>query len=79
MEGSYIVTDVKRQTNMPGVHAAGYARATPLRLVVATGADSAIDAMQYEKYIGSLKKEKIKVAPYRAVPPDKKEIKNVCS
>ena len=58
MEGGYILTDEKMQTNIPGVYAAGDVRVTPLRQVVTACADGAIAAMQCDKYISSLKKKK---------------------
>ena len=55
MEGGYIKTNEKMETNIPGVYAAGDVRVTPLRQVVTACADGAIAAMQCSKYVGSLK------------------------
>ena len=55
MQGGYIVTNEKMETNVPGVYAAGDVRVTPLRQVVTACADGAIAAMQCSKYVGSLK------------------------
>ena len=55
MQGGYIVTNEKMETNVPGVYAAGDVRVTPLRQVVTACADGAIAAMQCGKYINTLK------------------------
>lgn len=55
MQGGYIVTNEKMETNMPGVYAAGDVRVTPLRQVVTACADGAIAAMQCGKYLNTLK------------------------
>ena len=55
MEGGYIKTNEKMETNVPGVYAAGDVRVTPLRQVVTACADGAIAAMQCGKYINTIK------------------------
>ena len=56
MEGGYIPTTARMETNLPGVYAAGDVRVTPLRQVVTACADGAIAAMQCEKYVAALEK-----------------------
>ena len=51
MQGGYIKTNEKMETNIPGVFAAGDVRVTPLRQVVTACADGAVAAMQCEKYL----------------------------
>ena len=55
MEGGYIRTNGKMETNIPGVYAAGDVRVTPLRQVVTACADGAVAAMQCGKYLKGLK------------------------
>lgn len=55
MQGGYILTNEKMETNIPGVYAAGDVRVTPLRQVVTACSDGAIAAMQAGKYVSSLK------------------------
>lgn len=51
MEGGYIRTNERMETNIPGVYAAGDVRVTPLRQVVTACSDGAVAAMQCEKYL----------------------------
>lgn len=55
MQGGYIVTNEKMETNIPGVYAAGDVRVTPLRQVVTACADGAVAAMQCVKYLRNKK------------------------
>ena len=55
MQGGYIVTNEKMETNIPGVYAAGDVRVTPLRQVVTACADGAVAAMQCGKYLRNKK------------------------
>jgi thioredoxin reductase (NADPH) len=55
MQGGYIKTNEKMETNIPGVFAAGDVRVTPLRQVVTACADGAVAAMQAGKYLNTLK------------------------
>ena len=56
MQGGYIVTNEKMETNIPGVYAAGDVRVTPLRQVVTACADGAVAAVQCGKYLDALGK-----------------------
>lgn len=50
----YIITSEKMETNVPGVYAAGDARATYLRQVITAAADGAVAAYAAEKYLGEM-------------------------
>jgi thioredoxin reductase (NADPH) len=54
MEGGYIKTNEKMETNIPGVYAAGDVRVTPLRQVVTACADGASAALSAIRYINAL-------------------------
>ena len=55
MQGGYILTNERMETNIPGVYAAGDVRVTPLRQVVTACADGAVAAMQCERYLSGRK------------------------
>jgi thioredoxin reductase (NADPH) len=54
----YIVTDELLRTNIPGVFAAGDIRNTPLRQVATAVGDGALVAVQVEKYVSEIEREK---------------------
>ena len=54
MDGGYIKTTERMETNVSGVFAAGDVRKTPLRQVVTAAADGAIAATWAEKYIAAM-------------------------
>lgn len=57
-ERGYIVTDQFLRTNIPGVFAAGDIRNTPLRQVATAVGDGALAAVQVEKYLSEIEKQK---------------------
>jgi len=57
-ERGYIVTDEFLRTNIPGVYAAGDIRNTPLRQVATAVGDGALAAVQVEKYLSEIEKQK---------------------
>ena len=53
-EGGFIITDDHRQTNIPGVYAAGDVRRTPLRQIVTAVGDGAVAAYEAMHYLENL-------------------------
>lgn len=53
-EGHFIITDDHKQTNIPGVYAAGDVRKTPLRQVVTAVGDGAIAANEAMHYLENM-------------------------
>lgn len=60
-EYGYIITNDMMETNVPGVYAAGDARAKYLRQVVTAAADGAIAAVAAEKYLDEMESFRHKV------------------
>jgi len=57
-ERGYIITNERLQTNIEGVYAAGDIRNTPLRQVATAVGDGAIAAVQVEKYLSDIERQK---------------------
>ncbi len=53
-EAGFVITDLKMETSVPGVFAAGDVRNTPLRQIATAVGDAAIAAFSAEQYIDSL-------------------------
>ncbi len=54
-EGGFILTDMRMETNIPGLFAAGDVRATPFRQIVVAAADGAIAAHVAAQHVDDLK------------------------
>lgn len=54
-EGGYILTDLRMETNIPGLFAAGDLRATPFRQIVVAAGDGAIAAHVAAQHVDDLK------------------------
>ena len=54
-EGSYIITDQRMETSIPGLFAAGDVRSTPFRQIVVAAGEGAVATHCATKYIDEIK------------------------